>query len=349
MKFFETHFDDYLVSHDKHSLHPALQDVYKTFPPALSDLKNIIFYGPHGVGKYTQMLAAIRRYSPTELKYEKKISVNYNKNTYFFKISDVHFEVDMSLLGCHSKLLWNEVYTQIVDIILAKAENCGIIVCKYFHEIHSELLDTFYSYMQTFNTPAVNLKFIILTEELSFIPDNIMNCCQLIKVPRPSRTLYSGCVHMERLREGEHSTTTRSKTEVGATSTKLSKDINLSDISNIKILHTNSMQQIMRPHEVICDKIIEQIMNMNDVNFLLLRDILYDMFIYSLDIVECVWYILGKLVGSGKINHDQLSDVLIKTYSFLQHYNNNYRPIYHLESYVCNLMQTVHNLNAETT
>ena len=55
----------------------------------------------------------------------------------------------MSLMGCHSKMLWNEVYNQIVDILLAKAEKSGIIVCKYFHEIHSELLDIFYSYMQS--------------------------------------------------------------------------------------------------------------------------------------------------------------------------------------------------------
>ena len=105
MKFYDTHFDDYIASNSAISLHPKLNKAYESFPPDLHDLKNMVFYGPKGVGKYTQMLAAIKKYSPTELKYDKKISILYNKNTYFFKISDIHYEIDMSLLGCNSKLL----------------------------------------------------------------------------------------------------------------------------------------------------------------------------------------------------------------------------------------------------
>ena len=194
MKINEIHFDNYIQLHNENSLHPQLSKVYKNFPEKLSNLKNLIFYGPNGVGKYTQMFASIKKYSPSELKYEKKLSITYNKNTYFFKISDIHYEVDMSLIGCYSKMLWNDIYNQIVDILLAKQEKSGIIVCKYFHEIHSELLDIFYSYMQTLNTKNIDLKFIIITEELSFIPDNIVNCCHLIKVPRPSKTIYNKCL-----------------------------------------------------------------------------------------------------------------------------------------------------------
>ena len=82
------------------------------------------------------------------LKYEKKISVNFNKQSYFFKISDIHYEVDMSLLGCNSKIIWHEIYCQIIDIITIKTEKIGYIVCKNFHAIHNELLEIFYSYMQ---------------------------------------------------------------------------------------------------------------------------------------------------------------------------------------------------------
>ena len=148
MKFYDTQFEDYLHSADTTTLHPKLNILYKKFPNNINDLQNIIFYGPKGVGKYTQMLKSIRKYSCTDLKYEKKISVTFNKNTYYFKISDIHFEIDLSLLGCNSKLLWNEIYNQIIDIILAKSEKSGIIVCKNFQDIHSELLDIFYSYIK---------------------------------------------------------------------------------------------------------------------------------------------------------------------------------------------------------
>ena len=117
MKFYETHFDDYI--NQENLLHKKLNKTYDNLPSDLKDLNNIILYGPSGVGKYTQMLFAIKKYSPSELKYEKKISINFNKAIYYFKISDIHYEVDMSLLGCQSKLLWNEIYHQIIDIIIA--------------------------------------------------------------------------------------------------------------------------------------------------------------------------------------------------------------------------------------
>ena len=34
----------------------------------------------------------------------------HKKKQYTFKISDIHFEIDMELLGCNAKVLWNEVY-----------------------------------------------------------------------------------------------------------------------------------------------------------------------------------------------------------------------------------------------
>ena len=176
MKFHETHFEEYISENNRINLHPKLDEIYQKFPSTIQEFKNIIFYGPSGTGKYTQMLKSIKKYSFTDLKYERKISVTYNKTQYFFKVSDIHYEIDMSLLGCNSKLLWHEIYQQIIDIVSAKSDKYGIIVCKYFHDIHSELLENFYSYMQQNTSICVDIKFILLTEQLSFIPDNIINC-----------------------------------------------------------------------------------------------------------------------------------------------------------------------------
>jgi len=321
MKFYDTHFEDYLSSNDSISLHPKLTNLYQTFPETLNNLRNIIFYGPKGVGKYTQMLCAIRKYSPTDLKYEKKISISFNKNTYFFKISDIHFEIDMSLLGCNSKLLWNDIYHQILDIILAKSENIGIIVCKNFHEIHSELLETFYSYMQTRANNTIDLKFIIISEQISFIPDNIINCCYLISISRPTRSLYNKCLK-----------------------NKVKKHISLDEITNMKSIIA-SVKQLLHPYEIICMKIIEIMIDINNMRFLVLRDHLYDIFIYNLDVSDCIWYILNILIKDKKIQNKDINDILLKTFTFLQYYNNNYRPIYHLESYIFYLIIKIHEFN----
>jgi hypothetical protein len=318
MKFYETHFEEYITENQRINLHPKLNKIYDNFPKSISELKNLIFFGPSGTGKYTQMLKSIKKYSPTELKYEKKISLTYNKQQYFFKISDIHYEIDMSLLGCNSKLLWYEIYQQIIDIISAKTEKAGIIVCKNFHEIHSELLDNFYSYMQQNNSISVDLKFIIITEELSFISDNILNCCEIINISRPTKALYNKCFK-----------------------NKLPNKLKLENITNIKILHLYN-EDLMLQYKIICNKIINNMININDLQFLKFRDILYDIFIYNLDITDCIWYILSSLVQQNKIKKECLSDMMIKTYCFFQYYNNNYRPIYHLENYLFYLVKLIH-------
>ena len=319
MKFYETHFEEYINENNRINLHPKLDKLYEKFPLKLQNLKNLIYYGPNGTGKYTQMLKSIKKYSPTHLKYEKKISLTYNKQQYFFKISDIHYEIDMSLLGCNSKLLWHEIYQQIIDIISAKTEKSGIIVCKYFHDIHSELLDNFYSYMQQNNDVSIDLKFILMTETISFIPDNILNCCEIVNIGRPTKTLYVKCIK-------------------GKLPVKLKPE----NITNIKFLHIYN-EDLMLQYKIICNKIIHNIVNINDMHFLKFRDILYDLFIYNLDITNCIWYILSSLISEKKINREHLSNILIKTFCFFQYYNNNYRPIYHVENYFLNLAKIVHN------
>ena len=166
MKYYETHFDDYLFTSEKFNLHPELTTSIDAFPKNIRQLKNVIFYGPPGSGKYTQVLKILKKYSPSELKYEKKMKLTTDKQEYVYKISDIHYEIDMSLLGCNSKIVWHEAFLQIVDIIAVKQDKIGVIVCKNFHLIHNELLDNFYSYIQHYNyhESHIKIKFFIFSE-----------------------------------------------------------------------------------------------------------------------------------------------------------------------------------------
>ena len=99
----------------------------------------------------------------------------------------------------------------------------------------------------------------------------------------------------------------------------------------------------MLQYKIICNKIINNMINIDDLQFLKFRDILYDIFIYNLDITDCIWYILSTFIEQKKIKSEHLSKILIKTYGFFQYYNNNYRPIYHLENYLFYLTKLIHN------
>jgi hypothetical protein len=320
MKFYETHFEEYISENNRITLHPKLDKIYEKFPETLKEFKNLIFYGPCGTGKYTQMLKSIKKYSPSDLKYERKTSVTFNKQQYFFKVSDIHYEIDMSLLGCNSKLFWHEIYQQIIDIISAKSNKSGIFVCKNFHEIHSELLENFYSYMQQNSSIGVDIKFIFITRDISFIPDNILNCCEVINISRPTKTSYLKCIK-----------------------NKLPIKLKTENITNIKNLYFYN-EDLMIQYRMICNKIINNLENINDLQFLKLRDIIYDIFIYNLDISDCIWYILSTLINKNLIKKEHLSKILIKTYCFFQYYNNNYRPIYHVENYFLYLAKIIYSL-----
>ena len=339
------HFDDYIQKHKKHSMHPKITTLYNKFPSTIHNLKNLIFYGTAGVGKYTQVLSCIQKYSPSELKYEKRLTVNYDKEEYLIKISDIHFEIDMSLLGCNAKLLWNEIYTQIIDVIVSSTSHnqVGIMICTNFHKINSELLDNFYSYMQGIN--SVRLKYIILTEHVGFIPDNILHNCKIIHVPKPSLTNYNKCcainLEFDKIRAKNNPTAaTQTQTQTQTQIEKNVKDV----INNKNHNHSNGNVTISYPHpyEKICNDILERIKNPNDLAFLSFRDMLYDILIYNYDLGECIWYILNNLIKTNYLQMDDLSDILINTYASLQYFNNNYRPIYHLENYMYNLISKIH-------
>ena len=82
--------------------------------------------------------------------------------------------------------------------------------------------------------------------------------------------------------------------------------------------------------------------NIDQLNFLKFRDVLYDIMIYNLDVSDCVFYILYTLYKEGLYDKDKLCIIMLKTYEFFQYYNNNYRPIYHLEKYFLFLISVIH-------
>ena len=74
MKFHETHFDEYVAKVEEYNFHPELVSSYDNDPSTdIGQMGNMIIYGPSGVGKYSQMLRSIKKYSPSGLKYDKNM------------------------------------------------------------------------------------------------------------------------------------------------------------------------------------------------------------------------------------------------------------------------------------
>jgi len=356
MKYYESHFDEYITSIEKYNIHTELLSIYNRLPSKIENIENIIFYGPSGVGKYSQLLYLIKRYSPSDLKYDKKMTVSTDKQQYIYRISDIHYEIDMSQLGCNSKILWHEIFFQIVDIVSVKQDKTGIIICKNFHLIHTELLEIFYSYMQQYNSSQSNIKlvFFIITEHLSFMPTTILNVCQILRISRPNKEKYFELSqYMTNNKDkpflqyiGENK-----KNTVKTTNKKISDLLSIIDtneITNIKEIRSfqliNTVDELPKDvFNIICDNIINEMMNPKKISFTSFRDTLYDILTYNLDTTECIWYILNYFIENKYLKDKDISDILIRTYPFLKYYNNNYRPIYHLESIIFYIINKIHN------
>lgn len=313
MKFLENRFEEYLQASDQLNLHPSFSAGAFAGTGELRTVPHCLFYGPPGVGKYTQALRLIRRFSPSALKYEKKMQVVHDKRTYQFRISDVHVEVDMSLLGCNACSLWHEFYQQLQDVVSAKPEKAIIVVCKHFHDVHLELLDSFYSYFA-----GNRIKFFLLSNHLSFLPDSLLQSCTQFRFPRPAATIYAEVL--------------RSKGVVPAAA----PPTNI--LTNIKLATLAQYPAILETHRVLCDKLLHAMQHLAELDVLRFRDFLHDVFIYQLSLPDCTWYILSKLLQNGLLPTVAVQTrAVLLTLRFLRMINANFRPIFHLEYYLLQL------------
>lgn len=331
MKYLETTFDEYIISKSNTNIKDNYKNTIKKLPLNIDDLNNIILYGPPGVGKYTESLNIIKKYSANDLKYERKLTIQLQKKqTYITKISDIHFEVDFELLGCNAKLLWSEIYSQIIDIITSKKNKAGIILCKNFHKIHDELLDNFYNYMHQ-NNPQIIIKYIIITEQISFLPKNIHNICNIFNYSKKSLIEY------KKIQKNKYINIDKYEIK----NNKIEDYTKYSNIKDIKLFHKNFANE----YDILTDITVDFIMNSRNNNikldFMSLRDNLYNILIYQLDIYKCISTIVNKVLKKIKIKRDLIIDLQIELNKFLKYYNNNYRPIFHLEKIIVYLCKIV--------
>ena len=173
--------------------------------------------------------------------------------------------------------------------------------------------------MQTLYHMNIQINFVILTTQVSFLPSNILNRCLIIPIKRPTKSAYNKCLKQ-----------------------KIPKTFTTNTITNIKLfkMKNKNMNSVF---ENINNILLENIINYKEIIYLQFRDRIYDMFIYQLDINECIWYIIKKLIEKKYITQQNNEIILFKISIFLKYFNNNYRPIYHMESLFIFIIKHIHN------
>jgi hypothetical protein len=371
MKFYDSFLEDI---HDDSFflLHPELSTLSLSAP-----FHNLIFYGPPASGKFFFSLFHV--FLLFKFKTFKFFDSFFDKSTYKFRFTDFHFEIDFSLLGCNSKNIFFDIFTHIYDMISVTPHKKAFIICKNFHMIHNELLEIFYSYMQQYNDPhsAVQIRFILLTEQMSFIPNNILNICKKISFKRPSNELLQKLVSTKPYKkdvidffcglETPPIKSSNKQTNYSKTASKspvedniepcsiLSTQFSTKELRNIKDLYkfkNKNKDDFIIPIDifnVVCNGIIKEMIDYENIKIALFRDTIYDVLIYNLDIYECIWHIVQYFIYDPKfsLKETQTIAILKNTFLFFKYYNNNYRPIYHLENIIFCIIKIIHNIEDE--
>lgn len=312
-------YTQHIENIEKHKLHPKLDTLFNDI--SFNDLPHTIFYGPKGIGKYANLLNIIRKYSKNNLNYYKKAIVLCDKTEYYIRLSDIHYEVDMSLLGCNSKTLWNTIYNHIIDIVLSSPTKKGIIVCKNFEYITSDLMEVFYCYVNDIQK-NIDLKFFFITTNISSIYPSLLNQLEIVSLKRPSKSSY--------LKLGNK--------------TLKQKINNINNIDNTDIFIKNIDYDVIPTNKknTIINTLYDTIVNSNkQLDLFYLRERLYDLLLFQLDIYDVFFYIIRKLYEENKISKNKLSGISIECIRFSKLYNNNYRPIFHLERMALYLIETI--------
>ena len=172
--------------------------------------------------------------------------------------------------------------------------------------------------MESLQHKNLNVVFVILTEHVSFIPNNILDKSLIIPVKKCSKSTYSRFVSNQQVS-------------------------NVENIKNIKNIQSGLLN-VGNKNKLLSMKIVNDIIDYENINYIELREKLYNIFTYNLDLYDCIYLIINELIVQKLITKDKSEKIFIKLHKFLKLYNNNYRPIYHLESFVCYLCIVIHEL-----
>ena len=141
------------------------------------------------------------------------------------------------------------------------------------------------------------------------------------------------------------------------------------DIQNIKEIRSFRLleHEAKIPQDIfnmICNDVVDEMRNFEKMNVSVLRDVLYNILIYQLDIADCVWYVLEAFLSNShwwrrqrrpggsaplvEAEDRKISNVVEATFFFFKYYNNNYRPIYHIEAFFIELLRQLYDLAPPT-
>uniref|UniRef100_A0A6C0BQN6 DNA polymerase III delta N-terminal domain-containing protein n=1 Tax=viral metagenome TaxID=1070528 RepID=A0A6C0BQN6_9ZZZZ len=102
------------------------------------------------------------------------------------------------------------------------------------------------------------------------------------------------------------------------------------------------IKKIHSSYDNMSDSITSFILNIDEITYHSIRNIVYDIFIHNLNPIDCILDVIGKLIYNKTF--PITPDVLTNINYHINGMHKNYRSIYHLEAMMVYLVSNVHGL-----
>ena len=115
----------------------------------------------------------------------------------------------------------------------------------------------------------------------------------------------------------------------------------MKELTNFDI---TSETKFLDSEENIVDKLFTVINDYKSLSIKTLRNDIYDIFTYNLCMKKCIKKLIFRILNEMDLSLNKIKEIFLETNNFYKLYNNNYRPIYHIENLILTFVKIIHEL-----
>jgi len=146
--------------------------------------EDLIVYGTNGSNKEEVVGSYLESISPSGLKYERKLVCETSRSQFFVRVSDIHYSLDLNLLGPAGLVMWNCIIDRIRESIAASGKREGLVVCYSVEGYSAETLDAIGQCLGDLMGRTVRVFFWFITSSMCCLPRRIAECCAVHRIPQ---------------------------------------------------------------------------------------------------------------------------------------------------------------------